>query len=69
MCVMFDPPNGLKKGALVGPCEASRALEDLAVVLLLHVRCAASYAVKRSNKAAVLLLIRHGLSLHAVKKL
>ena len=43
-------PKGAK-GA-VGPCEASRALKDLAAVLLLnvnHVKCVVSHAMKRSN--------------------
>ena len=30
----------------MGPCEASRALEDLAMVFLLHIRCVLRHAVK-----------------------
>jgi len=37
--MVFDPQMGAKKDALVGPCEASRTLEDLIGALAPHIAC------------------------------
>ena len=57
-----------KMDTLVGPCEASQALEDLAAVLLLQVS-RVGFMRWRGRTSAVLLHIRCCLSLYAVKEL
>jgi len=75
---MLDPPIGAKcamglitpiaqNGAMVNLlCEASWTLEDLIVVLLLHVRHVITHAVKRSSRLQFVLHVRRA-STHAMK--